>query len=107
MNPTIIRPICGTDAGYRAHTKRVEERCQPCKTAWTERCKKYTHRTKMTAQEIAEEIEWLLSLNQGEHYILRAIGYQGRERSLEARLRDHGLQDVARRLLFPDLDAAA
>jgi len=108
-NPTVHRDICGTPAGYRAHTKRVEERCQPCKEAWTVRCRKYTKPTPTlpTAAEVIAEIEWMLSLNQGSGYILKAIGYTGREDSLRARLQKWGRLDVYHRLIGDDYWAAA
>ena len=33
MNPTVIRPNCGTEAGYSKHRRMGEEKCQPCKKA--------------------------------------------------------------------------
>jgi hypothetical protein len=107
-NPTVNRDICGTPAGYRAHTKRVEERCQPCKEAWTIRCRKYTKTapTLPTAAEVIAEIEWMLSLNQGSGYILKAIGYTGREEQLRSRLQKWGRMDVYRRLCMMEQEAA-
>jgi hypothetical protein len=107
-NPTVYRDICGTELGYRTHTKRVEERCQPCKEAWTIRCRKYTKPapTLPTVDEIVAEIEWMLSLNQGSGYILKAIGYTGREDSLRSRLQKWGRMDVYRRLCMMETEAA-
>jgi len=96
MNPTIHRDTCGTVAGYRAHQTRKETRCQPCLTAWRERCKQYAPPPVPTADEIAEEIEWLLTLNQGHGRILQAIGYQGRLPALEKRMRTNGYKHLAK-----------
>ena len=108
-NPTVHRDICGTPAGYRAHTKRVEERCQPCKEAWTIRCRQYTKPTPTlpTAAEVIAEIEWMLSLNQGSGYILKAIDYTGRENRLRDRLSRTGRIDLYNRLLGIDYQDAA
>ena len=96
MNPTVIRDTCGTVKGYRAHQTRKETRCQPCLTAWGERCKQYSPPAQPTADEVAAEIEWLLTLNQGHGRILQAIGYTGRLPALEKRMRQNGHPDLAR-----------
>lgn len=105
-NPTIHRDTCGTEKGYRAHQRNKEERCQPCRTAWNNRCKKYTPEPPPKAAEVIEEIEWLLKAHQGTHYILKAIGYTGREHSLKSRLEKHRRPDLARRLLNMEDQAA-
>jgi len=96
MNPTIHRPTCGTVPGYRSHQRNKEERCQPCKAAWGERCKQYAPPAQPTADEIAAEIEWLLTLNQGHGRILQAIGYTGRLPALEKRMRTNGHKHLAK-----------
>lgn len=101
-NPPVIRDICGTNTGYRRHGKHNEERCQPCKNAWTERCKKYAPEAGPSAEEVAAEIDWLLSLNQGHHYTIRAVGYLGREVSLKSRLLRAGRPDLATQLAIMD-----
>jgi len=58
--PATHRDTCGTPAGYRAHRRRGEERCQPCLTAWNERCEKYRPESTPKIAEVIEEIEWLL-----------------------------------------------
>lgn len=103
---TIHRDTCGTPAGYRAHTKHNEERCEPCKKAWTERCKQYRPQTRPSAQVLIEEIEWLLKAHQGQHYILKAIGYAGRESSLKSRLEKNHRTDLVHRLLNMEDQAA-
>ena len=102
-NPTVARDICGTERGYRWHTKYNEERCQPCKAAWTERCKKYAPEYGPSSKEVAAEIDWLLSLNQGQHYTIKAIGYVGREVSLKSRLLRAGRPDLATKLAIMEL----
>jgi hypothetical protein len=104
-NPTVHRDICGTVPGYRLHRKNGEERCQPCKAAWTERCKKYAPEPKPTAEEVAAEIDWLLSLNQGKHYVINAVGYVGREHALKSRLMRASRPDLATKLSIMELTA--
>jgi len=106
-NPTVRREVCGTPAGYRAHRKRDEDRCQPCLTAWNDRCEKYRPEPTPKINEVIAEIEWMLSLNQGSGYILKAIGYTGREDSLRARLQKWGRLDLYRRLCMMEYEAAA
>jgi len=105
-NPTVYRETCGTAAGYRAHTHRGEERCEPCKKAWTKNCDKYRRPTTPNSQVLIEEIEWLLKAHQGSHYILKAVGYTGREGTLRSRLEKHNRADLARRLLRMEDQAA-
>lgn len=108
MKPTVHRDTCGTEQGYRAHTKRGETRCQPCKTAWATRCRKYKPRQTAhpNANEVAAEIHHMLKLNQGHGYILTAIGYQGRLSALEKRMRDNGHKDLARWAVNLEREAA-
>ena len=105
MKPTIHRPTCGTEKGYRSHQRNREERCQPCKSAWNERCKKYKP-VQPSADEVAEEIEHMLRLNQGHGYILTAIGYNGRTQALEKRMRQNGHAELARWAVNLERDAA-
>jgi len=106
-NPTVNRDICGTENGYRHHTKRVEITCQPCRTAWNDRCKKYLPQPSPKIDEVIAEIEWMRSLGQGSGYILKAIGYTGREESLRARLQKWGRLDVYHNLIGEEYWAAA
>ena len=107
MSATIIRPICGTPQGYSKHCRMNEPRCNECRDAQrlADNERKGT-RPRVTIQEVAEEIEHLLSLNQGYGYIISAIGYTGREGALEARLRRNGHADLYNRLAG-DYKAAA
>lgn len=107
MKPTTHRDICGTPKGYRRHYKNGEERCRPCLDSYAEHCRERRGLdAKMKPAETIAEIEWLLSLNQGEHYILKALGYTHNPASLERRLGRHGRHDLVRRL-FRMEDAAA
>jgi len=108
-NPTVYRDICGTENGYRHHSKRTEVTCQPCKTAWTDRCRKYTKTGtgKPTIDEVIVEIEHMLGIGQGSGYILKVIGYTGREEQLRSRLQKWGRLDVYRRLCMMEYEAAA
>lgn len=106
-NPTVHRDICGTENGYRHHTKRTEHTCQPCRTAWNNRCKQYTPEPSPKIAEIIAELEWMLSLNQGTHYILKAINYVGREQQLRDRLGKHGRLDLYHRVVSGEYMAAA
>ena len=106
MNPTTRRDTCGTVQGYRAHQRNHEVRCTPCRTVWNERCKKYRPEPRPTSQVLIEEIEWLLKAHQGSHYILKAVGYTGRENTLRSRLEKHHRADLARRLLNMEDQAA-
>lgn len=106
-NPAVYRDICGTENGYRHHSKRTEATCQPCRTAWNNRCKQYLPEPPPKIAEIIHEVEWMLSLNQGTHYILTAIGYEGREKSLQARLQKHGRLDLYHRVISGEYTAAA
>jgi hypothetical protein len=49
---------------------------------------------------LIEDIEHLLNCGEGEHAILKAIGYAGREDALQARLRRSCRQDLTQRI-FP------
>lgn len=104
--PAVHRDTCGTPAGYRAHTHRGEERCEPCKKAWTKNCEQYRRASTPRTQILIEEIEWLLKAHQGQHYILKAVGYVGRESTLRGRLEKHNRADLARRLLNMEDQAA-
>ena len=102
------RPECGTDKGARIHTARHEKACEPCRAFRRERRNtKAGTRSLVTAEEVIAEIEWFLSLNQGTHHIIKALGYVGKENSLERRLHHHGRGDLAKRLLRPELTEAA
>jgi hypothetical protein len=98
--PTKHRDICGTVEGHRAHVKSKEARCQACADVWS-------IVSGPTTDELAAEIEWLLKLNQGSHYILNAIGYTGREKKLRDRLHKRGYGELAYRLLRMEDQAAA
>lgn len=106
---TSLKP-CGTPAAYRRHHRDGEPPCDPCGNAFREyraslrRAGGVPKRAAIT--DLIEEIEWLLHLNQGSGYILQAIGYTGKEASLDTRLQRHGYKDLARRLLMMDRAAA-
>jgi hypothetical protein len=99
---------CGTPRGYRAHLTRNEPTCRPCKDAYN----KHRHRQKgepepkMTAQEIIEEIERLLSYGEGEDRIVRALGYHHRPKSLKDRLSRNGRADLNERIFWTEQAAA-
>ena len=102
----MTRDICGTVPGYSKHERMGEPRCAPCREARRiSDNERNGTRARVTAEHIAEEIEHLLRLNEGYAYILAAIGYTGRETSLEKRLRTNGHSDLYRRL-FADKAAA-
>ena len=108
MNPTTSRPECGTDKGIRLHTKHHEPGCEPCRAYRRERRNAEAGtRARVTVEEVIAEIEWFLTLNQGTHHIINALGYTGKEASLERRLQNHGRHDLAKRLVRPELVAAA
>ena len=101
------RDICGTDKGYRAHISRHEKTCDPCRAfRKNKRNTQNGTRSRVTIEEVVTEIKWLLSLNQGTHYIIHALGYTGKEASLERRLQNNGRHDLAKRLIRPELVAA-
>lgn len=111
MNPPVTRPICGTVQGHSRHKKLGEQRCAPCKAAAaTEQRKQragiYKPKPAEAAQYVAEEIRHMLALNQGHGYIIRAVGYQGREHSLERLLHRYGQRNLYARLMG-DQSAAA
>lgn len=119
---TITREICGTHRGYYKHRKNGEPRCQPCKDAYAIHQQDYrtdrangvvrTVRTQVRADgvrqpristpEIVAEIRHLMSLGQGHAYILRAVGYAGREAVLKNRLQRPGYGDVYNELMGVD-----
>lgn len=103
-NPTVNRPICGTMQGYRKHQRLHEKRCTPCQQAAlynrTGRIEKA-----MNDQEIAEEIDHLLKLSQGQHTILQALG-NPRKDSLQRRLYKANRPDLIPRLFHMQDQAA-
>lgn len=88
MKPTITRDICGTHKGYRKHYRQGEERCRPCVDAFNAYHRTYRagREHAMTLEELTAEVEWQLSCAQGEHAILRALGYTKNPATLERRL---------------------
>jgi hypothetical protein len=100
--PAKSRKQCGTAEGHRQHVKRDEQDCEPCAAAWVERLKEPRHSHIPSAAEVAEEIEWMLKLNEGTGYILHAIGYTGRENALRTRLALHGYNATTSKLLGAD-----
>ncbi len=104
MNPTITRDTCGTAKGYRQHYKKGEQRCRPCMDAFSTYCRdnKGTIENRMTTAEVATEIEWQLTLNQGQYHILRALGYTRNPATLERRLAKAGRHDINARLFGMD-----
>jgi hypothetical protein len=90
---------CGTVAADRRHRRNGEPVCDPCRKAATQERKKYmpepTHpRNTLTTPEIIEEVRFLLNCGEGEHAILTALGYVGREKTLQCRLRKAGHQNL-------------
>jgi hypothetical protein len=75
-----------------------ERSCRPCLDANNEH-QRNPPEPAPTAHEIAAEIEHMIRLNQGHGTILRAVGYLGRETSLEKRLRTNGRPDLARKVI--------
>ena len=63
-------------------------------------------RKRKPTTDLIEDIEHLLDSGEGEHAILKAIGYLGREEALEAKLRRAYRQDLTRRI-FKSRDIAA
>lgn len=96
---TPLQP-CGTRAAYKRGC-----RCTPCSEA--RRVYDAEHRRKagikprdsMTTTEVIQEIEFLLNAGEGEHRILTATGYLGREKTLRGRLVKAGHPDLALRVL--------
>jgi hypothetical protein len=94
-----IQP-CGTRSAYRRHRAKGETACKPCITANTaysanERLKKgIPPRATLTTETLITEIEHLTGLGQGTDYILKAIGYVGREKQLRDRLQKHKRVDL-------------
>lgn len=108
-NPAQRRSECGTQNGYRLHSRRSEHQCADCleanriyKKQWridgTEKA--------MTNEEIAAEVEHLLRLNQGSHTILKALGYTNNPGTLERRLQRAKRKDLIPRLFHMQDQAA-
>ena len=98
-NETVERDTCGTWPGYRKHIRMNELTCPDCRAAATLHDNERRGTTPMlTANDLILEIEHLLSLNQGHGYILKAIGYTGKEKTLAKRLRANGRTDLMDRL---------
>jgi hypothetical protein len=93
------RDICGTRQGYRKHIRAGEQTCPDCRHAQRVHDNERLGTTPLLpAADLIEEIEHLLSLNQGHGYILQAIGYTGKETNLAKRLRANGRPDLIGRL---------
>lgn len=105
---TTTRQPCGTPAAYKRGC-----RCTPCKDARREydvarRLKagiKPANETMNTA-EVINEIEFLLKAGEGEHRIIQALGYVGRENTLLRRLYRAGRNDLATQI-FKQWELAA
>jgi hypothetical protein len=100
-NPTIVRDICGTKQGFVKHKTLRENKCAPCRAAYS------ASPRRMNVTELVAEIEHMLSLHQGAAYILRAIEYTGREKQLRDRLYDNGRLDLYEQVITPEYLAAA
>jgi hypothetical protein len=91
---------CGTVAAERRHRRNKEPVCDPCRQAATKQRRKYfpepttTTRNHLTTPEFIEEVRFLINCGEGEHAILTALGYQGREKTFQGRLRKAGHQDL-------------
>lgn len=107
--PARHRAQCGTQKGYRTHSRRGEHQCPDCAEA--NRIYKKTWRIDgtekaMTNEEIAAEVEHLLRLNQGSHTILKALGYTTNPTTLERRLQRAKRPDLIPRLFHMQDQAA-
>jgi hypothetical protein len=90
---------CGTVAAERRHRRNNEPVCDPCRHAATKQRRKYfpettAPRNHLTTPEFIEEVRFLINCGEGEHAILTALGYQGREKTFQGRLRKAGHQDL-------------
>lgn len=94
---------CGTPGAYSRHLRHDETPCQPCTQAHRaadaarRRTKGVPPRT--TTDDLIAEIRFLLNAGEGEHRILTATGYVGREKTLRGRLVKAGEQELAYRVL--------
>ena len=108
---------CGTRAAYKRGC-----RCQPCVTACQEVDRAYRQRvnaakppkttnnwstrSNISINELVQEIRFLLNAGEGEHRILVATGYLGRERQLKGRLNKAGHHNLTA-AIFNQWDLAA
>lgn len=106
---TPLKP-CGTYAAYRRHHATGEPVCEPCATANREYRANLRRQNGINANttinDLIEDITFLLNAGEGEHAILKAIGYVGREKSLQVRLQRHGRNDLYNRV-FNNWELAA
>ena len=97
--PRTLNP-CGTQAAYKRHKAHGEQACEPCNQARRDydtnlrRTKGVKPVITYGVTSLIEDITFLLSCGEGEHAILKATGYIGRERTLRMRLNKHGRQDL-------------
>ena len=106
---------CGTRAAYKRGC-----RCEPCTTALREYDAAYrqrvnatkppkphnTTRSHISMTELVQEIRFLINAGEGEHRILTATGYLGRERQLKGRLNKAGHHNLTQ-AIFNQWDLAA
>lgn len=106
--PLKTRPApqpCGTPAAFQRHKRNNEPICEPCRAAFRayDANKRRKGRTKprneSTTPDLIDEIRFLLNAGEGEHRILTATGYLGREKTLRGRLVKAGHPDLALRVL--------
>jgi len=108
--PVVLQP-CGTPAAYKRHYKNGETPCEPCHEAHLKadetyrRAKGVQPTTATLINDLIEDITFLLNAGEGEHHILKATGYTGREKSLQARLQKHGRLDLYNRVINYELAA--
>lgn len=107
---------CGTRAAYKRGC-----RCEPCTTALREYDAAYRQRVNATKPpkatngyarshismtDLVTEIRFLINAGEGEHRILTATGYLGREKQLKGRLNKAGHHNLTQ-AIFNQWDLAA
>lgn len=97
--PRTLAP-CGTPAAYKRHLAHGEKACEPCNQARRDCDNERKRRNRPQPKppypvaSLVEDITFLLSCGEGEHAILKATGYHGRETTLRNRLNRYGHQGL-------------
>jgi hypothetical protein len=100
---------CGTDAAIKRHRYRNEPVCETCKQGDRERGETLRRNKgvpeRVTIEDLITEIRFLINAGEGEHRILQATGYTGRNNALRTRLAAAGQHQLSAQIFGWDLAA--
>jgi hypothetical protein len=111
-NPRPLKP-CGTEAALKRHYAHGEQPCDTCIEGARKQSRERgetLRRTKgipqrATIEDLITEIRFLINAGEGEHRILQATGYTGRNNALRTRLAAAGQHQLSAQIFGWDLAA--